>query len=197
MRLPQIIGVAGTNGAGKDTLARIRSELQHSDNVSMSDILRRELDKRGLSHERENMRAVGNEWRAEFGPGVLALKAIEDYQLSGKTSGVTMGSVRSIGEVEDIKAAGGVLVWVDADPRIRYDRILARQQGRPTDQKTFEEFVTEERDEMYPPEGEEANKAIPNMAAVKAMADIVVINEFPTEKAFEEYLKTEFELGSN
>ena len=50
MKLPEIVGVAGTNAAGKDTLGELREQLQHAKFVSLSDILRRELDKRGLPH---------------------------------------------------------------------------------------------------------------------------------------------------
>jgi dephospho-CoA kinase len=194
-KLPEIVGVAGTNGSGKDTLAELRAALQGSTNTSLSDMLRLELDARKLPHEREYLRSVGNELRAEFGPGVLATRAIDAYRASGSHNGVSLTSVRSIGEAEEIKAEGGVIVWIDADPKIRYDRVMARMGDRPSDKKTFEQFVEEEQVEMHPPEGKEDDKGVPNMIAVKAMADITVINEFASKEAYQDYLKTDFELN--
>lgn len=55
MRLPEIIGISGTNGAGKDTLAALRHEKEGAEHVSLSDILRRELIARGITPERENL----------------------------------------------------------------------------------------------------------------------------------------------
>jgi len=195
MRLPEIIGVAGTNGAGKDTLARIRTEIEGAGNVSLSDILRGELDKRGLAHERENLRAVGNELRAQFGPGVLATRAVDEYHADGTKQGLSLTSVRTIGEAEAIKQAGGSIVWVDADRKIRYERVIVRGQGRASDQKTFDEFCAEEDIEMYPPEDEKDKPDRINMAAVRDMADIVITNEFADATAYEDYLKAEFEIG--
>jgi len=200
MKLPEIVGVAGTNASGKDTLGALRARLQHAKFVSLSDILRHELDIRGLTHERENLRGLSAEWKAEGGSGVLVDKTIALYESEKEPegyNGLTMTSIRTIGEVEAIKAAGGVLIWVDADRDIRYARSQARNQGRPEDQKTFEQFCAEEDAEMYPPKGQENDKAVLNMATVKEMADITILNEFASHEAYEEYLKTEFELGSN
>lgn len=53
MRLPEIIGISGTNGAGKDTLAALRHEKEGAEHVSLSDILRRKLITRGITPERK------------------------------------------------------------------------------------------------------------------------------------------------
>lgn len=195
MRLPEIIGVAGTNGAGKDTLARLRATHESAKDVSLSDILRGELDTRGLTHERENLRAVGNELRAAHGPGVLAIKAMEAYREENGSNGLSLSSIRSVGEAEAIVAAGGVIVWIDADPKVRYQRVTNRPGARPTDQKSYDQFLEEEAAEMHPPKGQEDDKSVLNMAGVKELATIFVTNEFETVEAYEDYLKREFEIN--
>lgn len=79
MRLPEIIGISGTNGAGKDTLAALRHEKEGAEHVSLSDILRRELIARGITPERENLMNLSRQWRDESGDyGILATRTIQN-----------------------------------------------------------------------------------------------------------------------
>lgn len=195
MKLPEIVGVAGTNASGKDTLGTLRAIIQNAQFVSLSDILRHELDLRGFTHERENLRTLGNEWRSEFGSGVLAEKTIERYEVEKAEegfTGLTITSIRHPKEAEVIKNAGGIIIWVDADRHIRYDRIQKRNLNRPEDQKTFEQFAEEEDIEMRHVEG---NDSSPNMGGVRDMADITIINEYASLEDYEAYLTKEFELA--
>ncbi|MEO6109465.1 MAG: hypothetical protein ABIP50_00430 [Candidatus Saccharimonadales bacterium] len=194
MKLPEIVGVAGTNAAGKDTLGDLRSKLQHAKFVSLSDILRRELDVRGLPHERENLRSVSLEFRTADGPGVMSAKTIALYEsekADKQYSGLTITSIRTPEEAKTIQNAGGVIIWIDADRHIRYDRTQKRAQGRPEDQKTFEQFVSEEDAEMTP----SVEGGGLNMSGVRDVADITVINDFDSVEAYESYLKKEFEIN--
>lgn len=188
MKLPEIIGIAGTNASGKDTLGELRARLQNAKFVSLSDIIRRELDKRGLPHERENLRTLANEWRNAEGHGVLAKRTIDLYESEKAEKGyhgLTATSIRHPDEARAIQEAGGIVIWVDADPKVRYERIHKR--NRTEDQKTFEEFMAEEEIEMKPGVGLD-------MGGVRDIADLTIINEFDSLEAYETYLKEEFEL---
>ena len=195
MKLPEIVGVAGTNASGKDTLGALRLSLNNAKFVSLSDILRHELDLRGMPHERESLGALGNEWRSESGAGVLAEKTIELYETEKSAmsyGGLSITSIRHPAEAEAIQKAGGIIIWVDADPRIRYERIQSRGLGRPEDQKTFEEFIAEEQAEMQHIAGNESSL---NMSAVRDLADLKIINEYNSLQEYETFLKQEFELN--
>lgn len=195
MKLPEIIGISGTNGAGKDTLAELRAAKQGARHVSASNILRTELDRRGLPHERENLRALGDEWRNQYGPAVLIAKTIEEYRASkdGEAQlGLTITSVRNPLEAEAILQAGGAMIWVDADRQIRYERITNRPGQRPEDKKTFEQFCAEEDTEMHPTNPDDP--AVLNMSAVKEKSNVFVTNDFADIAQYEAYLIREFEL---
>lgn len=194
MKLPEIVGIAGTNASGKDTLGHIRAKLANAKMVSLSDILRRELDQRGLPHERQNLRLVGDEWRTAEGPQVLAVRTIDLYNSEKEAmgyQGLTVTSIRNAEEARAIQQAGGKIIWVDADRRLRYERTRLRNLNRPEDQKTYEQFVAEEEAELNPTEG----NTLLNMGAVRDIADTIIINEFPSLEQYEDYLKKEFELG--
>lgn len=171
----KIIGVAGTNGSGKDTVGHILAQKYGWLFVSVSDLLRDECRKRGLAVERENLRNISAEWRREGGLGVLVDKAVEVFESgNGQYDGLAIASLRNPGECERITELGGVNVWVDADPRVRYERIQTAERGRGgEDEKTYEQFLAEQEAEMQP-SGDEATL---NMAGVKALADITIINE--------------------
>ena len=88
--------------------------------------------------------------------------------------------VRNIGEAQRAKDLGGTLVWVDADSRMRYERIQAADRGRSgEDNKTYEEFLQEEQDEMHP--ADPNDPSLLNGAGVKALADVTILNESDTE----------------
>ena len=70
-----IIGLGGTNGSGKDTVGHMLAERHGYLFVSVTDILRAEAEKRGLSPEGENLRTKRAEWRRDGGLAVLVDKA--------------------------------------------------------------------------------------------------------------------------
>ena len=190
MKLPQIIAIAGTNGSGKDTVGELLRDEKQYDFVSLSDILRGELDKENLPHSRENLSMMSKRIRDADGDGGLAQLAINQYKQTSSASGLCLTSIRTPGEVDVIHQAGGVVVWMDADDRIRYERIIRTQRGRPEDQVTFEEFLDHQAAEMSPTE--QGNGL--NMGAVKEKADIFLTNEFDSVETYKEYLKSYFEI---
>lgn len=166
-----IIGVAGTNGSGKDTIAKVLSEKYGFYEASATDMLGAELDKRGLPHERENKRTVSAEWRREHGLGVIVDKAVEQAKAAGFDK-LVVGSLRNPGEADRVHELDGVMIWVDADPQIRYERIQKNDRGRVEDSKTFEQFLAEEEAEM----SHSGDSATLNLSGVRAKSDRFINN---------------------
>ena len=186
MKLPIIVGVAGTNGSGKDTLGDLLAEHAGYKQVSLSNILRQILDEREKPHTRENLSGVSREIREQDGDEGLAIRTLEANQ----DQKLCLTSIRTPGEARAIQQHGGVVVWIDADQKIRYERVQAANRGRNEDNITFEEFQDHEHAEMYPSE----QGGGLNMAGVRDVADITIINEFESKEAYIEYLRSEFEL---
>lgn len=176
----KVIGLAGTNGSGKDTVGQILADQHGFLFVSVTEILRNELIRRGQEVTRENLRALSAEWRRESGQlGVLVDKAAAEYEKSpDKYAGVAVASLRNPGEADRVHELGGTMIWVDADPRTRYERVQvnAAARGREgEDNKTFEQFLAEEQAEMNTPAG--GDDATLNMSAVKAKCDVTINND--------------------
>lgn len=194
MKLPKIIGIAGTNGAGKDTLGELLAQRCGYKFRSVSDILREELTAQGIPHEREHMRALSTKWANEHGHGVLSVKTIEAYAEEEEREGykgLVIGSIRRPAEAKAIQDEGGVVVWVDADRQTRYERLQQSNRGRSEDGVDFKEWSAQEDIEMRPIEGEPGSI---NMLGVKEIADIHLDNNFESFKAYQAYLIKEFEL---
>jgi len=186
----KLIGIAGTNGSGKDTIGALLAGQHGFLFISVSDLLRTECRTRGLAVDRENLRAISAEWRREGGLGVLVDKAVAAYeQTNGTHQGLAIASLRNPGEVERVHELGGTVIWSDANPRIRYERIQSANRGRGgEDEKTYEQFLAEEAAEMHAEGGDTATL---NMAGVKALCDAIVLNEsteFKLERQIEKFV---------
>lgn len=192
-KLPEIIGLAGTNGAGKDTLGDLRFARHNARKVSLSDILRVEADERGLSHERANLSAISTELSAKLGAGALSTMTILNFQETRgeNESGLSIVSIRRPDEGRAIQDAGGALFWIDADRELRYQRVVAGNRGRIDDVVTFEEFCAQEDKEMHP---RNDDPFALNMAGVRDIADVHISNEFDSREAFEKSLIDRFGL---
>ncbi|HET9850364.1 MAG TPA: AAA family ATPase [Candidatus Saccharimonadales bacterium] len=184
----KIIGIGGTNGSGKDTLSRILADDYGWLFVSASvDLIIPELARRGLPAERVNMAALSAEWN-RLSRGAIIDKAVELYeQKSGqeKYNGLVISSIRHPWEVDKIHALGGQVVWVDADPAVRYQRVMSRGQG-DKDKKSFEQFLAEEQTERQ----HAGDEATLNWQGVKDRADIFITNDSNDLEDFSKAAKT-------
>ncbi|PJE65720.1 hypothetical protein COU91_00160 [Candidatus Saccharibacteria bacterium CG10_big_fil_rev_8_21_14_0_10_47_8] len=167
-----IIGIGGTDGSGKDTVGQLLAEKHGYLFLTVTDLLREEAKKRNLPMERQSYRQISAEWRRYHGMAVLIDYALQKFKsLKEKYQGLVVASLRHPAEADRIHRLGGEVVWVDADPRVRYDRITSRNRGTE-DHITYEEFVAEEQAQMQ----HSGDQATLNLSSVRAKTDIFLTN---------------------
>ncbi len=192
-----IIGLAGTNGAGKDSVAEMLVKRHKFYFASATDMLRDELERRGLPTDRKYKSKLSAEWRREYGMAAIVDRAYVFYKdHQDKYKGMIVGSLRHPGEADRIHELGGKMLWVDADPKVRYQRITSsaqRRGQRAEDNVTYKQFLADEHREMYP-EGDEATL---HGAAVKERADIFLENNGNDLKNFEDEAEKVLGLTAN
>lgn len=178
----KLIGLSGTNGSGKDTVGAFLAESFGYCFISVTNTLRGEVTRRGLPIQRENTRMVSTEWRKEFGLAVLVDKALEEFSKdTASYKGLVISSLRNPGEADRIHELGGIVVWVDADSKIRYERVVKRLRSTD-DQKTYEQFRGEEKAEIT----HSGDATTLNMSAVKLKSDIFLENSGDSIAKFKE-----------
>lgn len=180
---PKILGISGTNGSGKDTVGHMLEQGHNFFFVSVSDILRNYLKIQGVPLTREATAQLSSEWRRKYGLGVLIDKAIELYATNGgdqKYNGLAIASLRNPAEADSVHQYGGVVLWLDADPKIRYERIRKNQSNRGSDHAivdnvSFEKFLADQKAEMG--ELSSADPTALSLNGVKSKCDLFLRNE--------------------
>jgi len=171
-----IIGLTGTNGSGKGTVADYLVREKGFAHYSARDFIVEEIERRNMSIDRNSMIIVGNELRKEHGPAYV----LEQLYLRANATGgdAVLESIRTTGEVAGLRQYDDFyLIGVDAPQPIRYQRAIARQSA--TDHVSFEEFVTLEEREMR-----SDDPGVQNIAAVLSLADSVIVNNGTPEELF-------------
>lgn len=163
-----IVGLTGRIAAGKETLTSFLRERGFT-YLETSKLLSEELTKRGLEITRTNQQNLGDEWRREHGPGALMKIFLE--RIDPKKDYI-IDSLRNHHEVEFLKGCGVkcFVIAVDAPQRLRFERIIKR--GKPSDPKTWEEFlVTDNRD------FDSGDNMGQNVRKCMEMADFTIVND--------------------
>jgi len=163
-----IIGITGTNGAGKGTIVDYLANTKGFAHYSVREFLIKEIEARGLPVERPTMRQVANELRKEHGPAYVVEQLLARAQT--ETENVVVESIRTVGEAELLKSKGALLWAVNADRKVRYERVLKR--WSETDKVDFETFCIYEDREMQSQEPWDMN-----VFAVMKMADHIFTND--------------------
>jgi dephospho-CoA kinase len=191
-----IIGLAGTNGSGKDTVGQLLQK--HCDYffVSVTDMLRDELRRRDQPVDRKHMRGLSSEWREKYGMSVLVDRALALFKAQkNRYQGVVMSSLRNPGEADRIHEIGGIMLWIDANPHLRYMRVQANAATRNRsgeDDKTYQQFLKEEKAEMN--RTVDSSAVSLDMSAVKARSDKIVMNDYRNPEDLWQAVRTALNL---
>jgi dephospho-CoA kinase len=166
---PRLIGLTGTNGAGKGEAAAYFVSKGYAF-FSLSDVIREELERRGEEATRDNLIRTGNELRERFGPDVLARRTMDKVR-----GPAVIDSIRNTREVAYLRRQGGfVLIALDAPVEVRFRRTAAR--GRDESASSLEAFQAKENEEWAG--GETAQQ----LEACMAAADRLVVNDGTIEE---------------
>ncbi|MCA9354896.1 MAG: AAA family ATPase [Candidatus Kaiserbacteria bacterium] len=140
------IGLTGSFGAGKGCVADYLVKQKGFSHFSARTLITEEVEKRGLPVNRDTLTQTANDLRKQGGPTFIFEQLVARAKECGGDA--VIESIRAVAEAKYIKEQGGFVLGVDADPQIRYERIVKR--GSETDHVSFEEWHAQELREMNP-----------------------------------------------
>lgn len=182
-----IIGITGTLGAGKGTLVDYLVNQNGFIHYSVRDYLVDEIKQQGLEVNRDSMTHVANKLRASHSPAFIIEELYRKASLTGKNA--VIESIRTPGEIEFLKKQGHfLLVAVDADSQIRFDRISLR--ASETDHVSYATFKENEKREYSTTD---PNKQ--NLGQCIAQADIVLSNEGSIKTLYQDFTSAVHKKG--
>jgi dephospho-CoA kinase len=175
-----LVGFTGTHGAGKGTITNYLIREHGFVYFSVSEFLAAEVERRGLTADRNARAEVANEYRSK-GPTALmeAVYATVDPTLSR----VVLEPQYTPDEVYFIQSKGGLVIAIDASLETRYARIQNR--GSLKDTISFEEFKAFQEREMG-----SVNSNQQNLSQAMVSADIHLVNNGTVEE-LEQALESE------
>jgi dephospho-CoA kinase len=171
-----LIGITGTDGAGKGSVVSYLVEHFGFVHFSSRTMIAEHVRAAGLPETRNQLRLTANEWRARDGDDVLVVTALRAIAQTQVTTAI-IESIRTTAEASTLHANGGILLAVDADPHVRYERVQSRRSS--SDQVSFAEFLAQEELEKNDPDPHGMQKA-----KVMGSADYTIMNNGTLEELY-------------
>jgi len=163
------IGLIGKNRGGKDTVSELITELVAPKDVSImgfSDPINECLFSLGLEKSRENQDTFSTANREAFGQELLA-HALHARALRSEADFVVLHGIRRPADTVKLRTLPGFLLfYIDAPPKLRYEWMRRANDREGDAEKTWEEFLEDE-------------KAEPQLLIdeIAKQADIVLVND--------------------
>lgn len=177
----KIIGITGTLGAGKGTIVDYLIQHYGYKHYSVRGYLIEEATRRGMEINRDTFVKVANDLRAKHCPSYIVDELYKQAEAAGGNA--IIESVRTPGEVESLRHNEHFLLFaVDADPKVRYERIVGR--ASETDHISFETFIENEQREMSSTDPNHQN-----IGRCMQMADFVFNNDGDFEALYKQVEK--------
>jgi len=172
----KIIGITGTIGAGKGTIVDYLVKNYGFKHYSVRSFLIQEAQKQNLPLNRDIYVQIANSLREKHSPSYIIDELYKEAYKNGKDA--IIESIRTPGEIASLRTKENFTLWaIDADPKIRFERITARQSE--TDQISFDTFLSNEQREMTT---NDSNKQ--NLSICIQQADVLFMNNDDFEQLY-------------
>jgi dephospho-CoA kinase len=160
----KIIGLTGEMGAGKDAFCEyVKDNYKNVYFLRFSDALTETLKIFFDKIKREDQQWLSLALREKFGSDIL-VRALIKKAKSIEEGIVILNGVRKQAEVDAIEENGGKIIYITADEKKRWERVVIRKE-KADDDVSFEKFLElskAEAEQQIPVIGAEADFKIEN-----------------------------------
>lgn len=142
-----ILGFVGQIASGKGTACQYLKEKHQASVYRFSTMLRDVLNRLYLEQNRENIQKISSALRETFGDDLMALVMVKDVT-NEKNRIIAIDGVRREPDIKYLKKIPGFhLVEITARQKIRFERIVERDENADDKNKTLQEFQQDEQRE--------------------------------------------------
>jgi len=161
-----VIGLTGQIACGKGVIKKHLMEIHGASDYRFSTILRDLLKRLHLELTRENLIHISTILRQNFGDDLLAHAMAGDIK-NDEQPFLVIDGIRRLADIKFLKTIPEFkLVRIEANEKLRHERVVSRNENAGDDQKTFADFLEDQQ--------QETEIQIPE---VMATADYEIINE--------------------
>ncbi len=142
-----ILGFVGEMVSGKGTVCKYLQKKHNAGYHRFSTILRDVLDRLHKEESRGNMQKLSTMLRKHFGQNLLAKVISEDVK-KDKHKIIVVDGIRRFSDIKYLKKIKGFkLVYIVADLKIRYERLIRREENPDDKIKSFNQFKKDQKQE--------------------------------------------------
>lgn len=168
-----IFGFVGDLASGKGTVAKYINEKYNTNTYRFSTMLRDVLNRIYVENSRENLQNLSTFLRENYGQDVMSRVIAKDV-LNDPNELVVVEGIRRPTDIIYLKELDGFhLIYITADPKIRFERMLKRNENEGDAEKSFAEFLKDEE--------AEADKMIKELGKT---AEIIINNDGDFENLY-------------
>jgi dephospho-CoA kinase len=138
-----IIGLSGEIASGKGTVAKYIREKYHANSYRFSTMLRDAMNRLYIEQNRENIATFSTMLRKSFGEDLFAKVMAEDVKKDGSEI-IVIDGIRRLADIEYLKKIPQFkFIYIEADIKKCYERIIKRDENTDDQGKTFDDFLEE------------------------------------------------------
>ncbi|MFA5188006.1 MAG: AAA family ATPase [Patescibacteria group bacterium] len=142
-----ILGFVGPIASGKGTACNYLKDKHQAQIFRFSSMLRDVLDRFYIPQSRENMQAASSALRKTFGDDLMAQTIANDVKNSSAHI-IVLDGVRRQADIKYLqKMPNFHLIEINAEQKIRFERIIRRGENTDDNKKTLAEFQDDEQKE--------------------------------------------------
>lgn len=167
------ITLTGAMGVGKGVAGTYLAEKYGFTPMTFSSVLKEEARKRGLEPKAENLYAIHDDLRAQYGDQVLAERAVAEIEANGVNK-IIFDGPRYPAQVEYVKSTfpGTLHLHIESDNDTRKQRILERARAiDPSDEAELSKLLTRDFEDTL------LCKSVPGVITLENNAELAEFQE--------------------
>ena len=140
-----ILGLVGQIACGKGAIVKYLEKKYQASSYRFSTILRDAMNTLDIELNRKNLSLFSKIIRKNFGEDTLA-KVIARDVVGDKNKIIVVDGIRRMMDIKYLNKINGFkLIKITANSKLRYERVISRNENKGDNKKTYKEFLADQK----------------------------------------------------